>query len=284
LQCFDARQFLIPQRSFVSDSSGFAELAVYNGDSSEASHVDENGCQFWYLAQYVCAPEPSTYLYHFEHGGHCASGWLGGNSNQADELACSAHCRATADCRYFAFCEGPQGCDGSTNCALYSEAGGCTDDNNWAAYVAYENHVQLQYSVSNGLCVSMSSNAREAGCTLDSCVGHGASDATLQTCDITDAGQFYTYSEGQLRSGLGNGRCLSVGTSSTHGSCEPFTLQTCDATNTRQQFTQESYDGSTIWRNTATNLAIDSDSYRNTQDNWIWACPGSNTAKMFNDI
>ena len=24
----------------------------------------------------------------------------------------------------------------------------------------------------------------------------------------------------------------------------------------------------------------DSDSYRNTQDNWIWACPGSNTAKV----
>ena len=89
----------------------------------------------------------------------------------------------------------------------------------------------------------------EAGCTLDSCVGHGASDAMLQTCDITDAGQFFTYFEGQFR-------CLSVGTSSTHGLCEPFTLQTCDATNTRQQFTQESYDGSTIWRNTATNLAI----------------------------
>lgn len=269
-------------------ASGFAELAEYHGDSSEASHVDESGCQFWYLAQYVCAPEPTHYLYTYEHGGHCAGGWISGsNTMQADEVACSNHCRANADCHYFAFCEGPEGCDdhSSSNCALYTEAAACPDDNNWAAYVAYENRIQLQYgNAANGLCVSMSSNAREAGCSLDSCVGHGASDATLQTCDTSDAGQFYSYTGGQLRSGLGSGRCLTVGTSSTHGACEPFTLETCEAGNTRQQFTQEDYNGSTIWRNTATNLAIDSDSYRNTQDNWIWACPGSNTAKMFNDI
>merc|ERR1719223_2306091 len=63
-----------------------------------------------------------------------------------------------------------------------------------------------------------------------------------------------------------------------------FTLQACESHDTRQQFAQESHGGSTVWRNIATNLAIDSNSYRNSVDNWIWACPGTNTAKYFNGV
>jgi len=136
------------------------------------------------------------------------------------------------------------------------------------------------------LCVSMSTASGDrntAGCDATSCGARAESDATMQVCNSADDGQSFIHtSTGQLRSKLGNNRCLHVGASSAHGACEPFTLQTCAAHETRQQFNTESYQGSTIWRNVATDLAIDSDSYRNTVNNWIWACPGSNTAKMFN--
>lgn len=148
--------------------------------------------------------------------------------------------------------------------------------------------IQLKYANpsvgSDGMCVSMSQMRSGAGCDATSCLNNGASDATFQVCDSTDSGQLFAWDEtnGQLVSAMSGNRCLHVGTSSTHGSCEPFTLEACDSSNTRQQFTQESVSGATVFRNTATNLAIDSDSYRNTVNNWIWACPGTNTAKYFN--
>jgi len=136
------------------------------------------------------------------------------------------------------------------------------------------------------LCVSMSTasgDRNNAGCDATSCGGRAESDATMQVCNSADDGQSFIHSTtGQLHSSLGNNRCLHVGVSSAHGACEPFTLQPCAAHEARQQFNREIYQGSTIWRNVATNLAIDSDSYRNTVNNWIWACAGSNTAKMFN--
>lgn len=88
------------------------------------------------MSLYVRRPPSYSHV----HDGHCAGGWLGGNSNQANVAACSAQCRATAGCRYFAFCQGPTGCDGATNCALYNEEAGCPDDDNWGAYEAYVNH------------------------------------------------------------------------------------------------------------------------------------------------
>lgn len=148
--------------------------------------------------------------------------------------------------------------------------------------------MQLRYSnpdhAANGLCVSMT-QARGAGCSSNGvCIGHGNSDATLQHCDASDAAQMWTYTDGQLRSSLFSNACLTVGQSSNHGDCEPFTLQQCarGAAAGRQQFTTEAVAGTTVWRNAATNLAIDSDSWRNTVDNWIWACSGTNTAKYFN--
>jgi len=143
------------------------------------------------------------------------------------------------------------------------------------------------YNTNNALCVSMSHNtAGNAGCDATSCLNNGNSDATMQTCNAADAGQRFLVdvSTGQLRSTMGPNLCLHVGVSSNHGACEPFTLQACESHDTRQQFAQESHGGSTVWRNIATNLAIDSNSYRNSVDNWIWACPGTNTAKYFNGV
>jgi len=150
------------------------------------------------------------------------------------------------------------------------------------------------YTTDSGLCVSMSHNHGDlsgllpsnAGCDATSCLNNGNSDATMQRCNAADAGQRFLVdvSTGQLRSTMGPNLCLHVGVSSNHGACEPFTLQACMSTDDRQRFAQESHDGSTVWRNLATNLAIDSDSYRNTVDNWIWACPGTNTAKYFNAV
>jgi hypothetical protein len=256
----------------------------------------------WRQAIYqINHPVVTTPVFSHVHAGHCNGGWLGSNSGQASAAACSAHCSANADCHYFAFCDGGS-CDGSTNCAMYNEAAGCPNDNNWGDYEAYVNHdssmelMQLKYMNpdvgSNGLCVSMTANMRDgAGCSTDGCVNNGASDATMQTCDTMDAGQMFSYdaSTGLLHSAMSgnNGRCLTVGASSTHGACEPFTLAACDAGNTRQQFDMEAVSGSSdqkVWRNIATHLAIDSDSWRNTVDNWIWACPGTNTAKYFGAV
>lgn len=98
--------------------------------------------------------------YEFVHDGHCAGGWLGGNSRQGSVAACSAHCNSIDGCGFFAFCDGPTGCDGTTDCALYSEAGQCPDDNHWGAYNAYrvtaQNTVQIYIgnSQSNTRCVT----------------------------------------------------------------------------------------------------------------------------------
>jgi len=162
--------------------------------------------------------------------------------------------------------------------------------------VCHTAFVQLKYMNpdvgANGLCVSMTANLRDgAGCSTSSCLNNGASDATLQVCDSMDAGQMFSHdaSTGLLHSAMtGNSnRCLTVGQSNTHGACEPFTLANCDAGSNRQQFDMEAVAGSSdqkVWRNIATGLAIDSDSYRNTVDNWIWACPGTNTAKYFGAV
>ena len=87
----------------------------------------------------VCAHAAA---YSHVHGGHCAGGWLGGNTMQADADACSAHCRTVANCHYFAFCADSTHaqCTDGSNCALYNEAAGCPDDDNWGAYEAYVNN------------------------------------------------------------------------------------------------------------------------------------------------
>ena len=154
-------------------------------------------------------------------------------------------------------------------------------------------YIKLQYmGVSNGLCASMGlSNSASAGCATDlTCQGNENSDLTLQTCNDNDDFQlWYLEQVGDnaqfvFHSKADSTRCIYTGTSLSHGSCEPFTLAVCDTLDTQQLFTQESYDGSSVWRNVATDLAIDANGHMNYVDNWVWACFGSNSAKKFEAV
>ena len=88
----------------------------------------------WAQAIYSVASVPANYA--MVHDGHCASGWISGsNTLQLTISACSEGCRSNANCGYFAFA---QESGSSTNCALYTAAGGCADDNNFPAYNAYQ--------------------------------------------------------------------------------------------------------------------------------------------------
>ena len=154
-------------------------------------------------------------------------------------------------------------------------------------------YIKLQYKgTSNGLCASMgSSNAGSAGCaTSATCKDNGKSDLTLQTCNDNDDFQLWNLEEVAdddgyvFHSKADPTRCMYTGSSPAHGGCEPFTLAACDTSDTRQVFKQEAYGGSSIWRNVATNLAIDVNSYRNSVDNWVWGCGGRNNAKKFDAI
>ena len=141
----------------------------------------------------------------------------------------------------------------------------------------------------DGFCASLkSSNGGSAGCSGDSCKKNGMSDLTLQTCDNNDAFQLWSLEDtgnGKLfHSKADPSRCLYTGTSPNHGGCEPYTPAACDKSDARQLFKEESYDGSTIWRNVATRLAIDVNGWQNRVDNWVWGCGGSNGAKKFDPI
>jgi len=130
---------------FCSDSYGTAAQYVQVDESECNANVEPcastsyNCGGTWRQAVYQINHPPATYSH--VHGGHCAGGWLGGNTMQANEDECSAHCRTTADCRYFAFCADSTHaqCTDGSNCALYNEEAGCPDDNNWGAYEAYIN-------------------------------------------------------------------------------------------------------------------------------------------------
>jgi hypothetical protein len=159
-----------------------------------------------------------------------------------------------------------------------------------AADVTY---IKLQYKgTSNGLCASIgSSNAGSAGCaTSETCKDNGKSDLTLQTCNDNDDFQLWNLEgvaddDGYVfHSKADPTRCMYTGSSPAHGGCEPFTLTACDTSDTRQVFKQEAYGDSSIWRNVATNLAIDVNAYRNSVDNWVWGCGGRNSAKKFDAI
>lgn len=124
------------------------------------------------------------------------------------------------------------------------------------------------------LCVSMSEGCDGNGV----CAGHGRSDATVQNCDSTMAGQQWTYTGNQLRSNLFPNACLTVGSSRGHSHCRPLTLQECAAQEDGlQQFTKGAhggtFTGSFFYRNTATNLYIDVRRAENNVDNTVWACP-----------
>ena len=72
--------------------------------------------------------------YAYVHDGHCAGGFLGGNTCQPSLKACADNCANNKECGYFAY---QPSCDGGTNCALYDDASGCPDDNQYPKYNAY---------------------------------------------------------------------------------------------------------------------------------------------------
>jgi len=82
-------------------------------------------------------PEYNSYRmmedYQFFHDGHCAGGWINANTRQSDVTSCATQCRNRPGCGYFAFSSERPG----TNCALYSKAGGCPDDNRYPDYNAF---------------------------------------------------------------------------------------------------------------------------------------------------
>jgi len=71
----------------------------------------------------------------FFHDGHCASGWMGGNTVQNTINDCEAECRSRKGCGFFAWAAGDR--ITHTNCAVYSLSGGCKDDDAFQGYKAY---------------------------------------------------------------------------------------------------------------------------------------------------
>ena len=91
------------------------------------------------------------------HDGHCASGWLDGNTYQSTIEVCYQNCKNNKQCFYFAYDDPVDGTAGSTNCALYGNAG-CTDDNNYPTYNAYEMRGKYIFTnLSVSMCVNIGS-------------------------------------------------------------------------------------------------------------------------------
>ena len=163
------------------------------------------------------------------------------------------------------------------------------------------NYIQFKYrgqrhsnaNINNGNCVSigMFKNrwGRFAGCDADSCKLFDPSDLSLQTCDSNNDWQVWGMED------TGNGmlfhikadpsRCMYISTEPANkNTYKIITLAACDKSDGRQLFKQESYGGSSIWRNVATSNALDSISYGNGVGNGVLAGFGSNNAKKFDAI
>ena len=72
----------------------------------------------------------------YKHRGHCADGWMDGNTLVADLNTCAARCRdrASSGCGYIAFASTKTS---GTNCNLYRRDANCPDDDNFDEYNAY---------------------------------------------------------------------------------------------------------------------------------------------------
>ena len=69
-------------------------------------------------------------LYEFMHRGHCAKGWKGPNSNQANIEDCRNECAKSLNVGYFAYGTG-------NKCACYLADDECPDDNRYDDLNAY---------------------------------------------------------------------------------------------------------------------------------------------------
>jgi hypothetical protein len=163
------------------------------------------------------------------------------------------------------------------------------------------NYIQFKYrgqrnsdaNINNGNCVSIGMFKTRwgtyAGCDADSCKLFNPSDLSLQTCDNGNDWQVWGMED------TGNGmlfhikadpsRCMYISTEpENRNTYKIITLAACDKSDGRQLFKQESYGGSSIWRNVATSNALDSVSYGNGVGNQVLAGFGSNNAKKFDAI
>jgi len=163
------------------------------------------------------------------------------------------------------------------------------------------NYIQFKYrgqrhsnaNINNGNCVSIGMFKTRwgtfAGCDADSCKLFNPSDLSLQTCDNNNDWQVWGMED------TGNGmlfhikadpsRCMYISTEPENkNTYKIITLAACDKSDGRQLFKQESYGGSSIWRNVATSNALDSVSYGNGVGNNVLAGFGSNNAKKFDAI
>jgi hypothetical protein len=163
------------------------------------------------------------------------------------------------------------------------------------------NYIQFKYrgqrnsdaNINNGNCVSIGMFKTRwgtfAGCDADSCKLNDPSDLSLQTCDNNNDWQVWGMED------TGNGmlfhikadpsRCMYISTEPENkNTYKIITLAACDKSDGRQLFKQESYGGSSIWRNVATSNALDSVSYGNGVGNNVLAGFGSNNAKKFDAI
>merc|ERR1719330_788971 len=81
----------------------------------------------------IIVQPPEAFM--FVHQGHCASGWMGDNSEVDTVDECANICREREGCGYFAFDPSKSY---NTNCATYFESDGCLDDDLHPQYTAYQ--------------------------------------------------------------------------------------------------------------------------------------------------
>jgi len=109
------------------DDNNFPTYTAYQMNGGDCSSAD---------VPVLLEPIDDLPCYTAVHDGHCATGWLEGSNTMRDSIeSCFAQCDSVPDCGYFAFSENS---GTSTNCALYTAAGGCEDDNNFPTYTAYQ--------------------------------------------------------------------------------------------------------------------------------------------------
>lgn len=102
-----------------NDMDTCATLACDSGCKEQHGHGTWGGDS--------CASPP--FEFEFVHDGHCAAGWMPGNTNQGSVAACASHCNTVPNCGFFAYSTG--------RCALYHRDHACPDDDQYPDYNAY---------------------------------------------------------------------------------------------------------------------------------------------------
>jgi len=158
----------------------------------------------------VVSSEAKGGYYTLFHDGHCASGWLGGNTCQKTLEDCAEKCRRTAACGYFAHQKSCTKKTAGTNCAMYSVAGKCKDDNNYPKYNAYRitnREKVVSTEVTCGDCPAGYANDGAKGCKeADPCATNNGGCASGRKCTVVQSYSFFH--DGHCASGwIGGNTC-----------------------------------------------------------------------------